>query len=95
MNITVNIMFCFIGNGEAGQVALVRRCPQPSARSHGTAAPCPAIGTSCEYPTLLESGPPTLGRAGVRQSSTVSGFLRHTSGTVRVCDSILYLQALK
>ena len=95
MNITVNMMFCLIGNGEADRVALVegkQEMPsEPGARSHGAATPCPAIDTICEYPSVLESGPPTLGRADLRQSSTVSGFLRHTSGTVRVCNSILHL----
>lgn len=63
MNITVSMMFCLIGNGEADQVALVRGKPsERGARSCWAAVPCPAIGTSCEYPSLSGSGPPVPSR---------------------------------
>lgn len=52
MTITVNTMFCLIGNGEAEQVALAggkqEMLSDPGASSCWAAVPWPAIGTCCE-----------------------------------------------
>lgn len=83
----------FFGNGEADQVVLVtgkQEMPsEPGARNCRTDVPCPAFGTSYEYPSLMESRPPMSDRGGLGQSNTVSGFLHRTSGTIRAYSLIL------